>query len=152
MLTDTLQVTAICDGTVIDHLRAGLALRILQLLKLQQERVTIGMNLKSASMGFKDLIKIEGVFLSKDQTAQIALFSPLATVNVIQECRVIQKYKVSLPKQIDSVISCPNRLCITNHEKIPTRFSIQATPQCAILRCYFCEKTHTHGAPHDRDP
>ena len=151
----TLQVTAIGTGTVIDHLTAGSALRVLRLLKLGNEPITVGIHLKSASMGLKDIIKVERVVLTEDQTAEIALFSPLATVNVIQDYRVIQKYTVRLPKRIDSVITCPNHLCITNQEKISTRFSIHEGAHGTYLRCHFCEKIHTHGTSleiHDRDP
>jgi aspartate carbamoyltransferase regulatory subunit len=104
--------------------------------------VTIGLNLKSPLLGLKDLIKVEHVYLTEKQTAQVALFSPSATVNVIRDYKVTEKYKVQLPEEIAAVLSCPNRMCITNLEKVETRFFILESQGKVRLRCSFCEKIH----------
>lgn len=77
MKEKTLSVSAIKDGTVIDHIQAGQALNIMNVLRLYAEgrKVTIGITLKSRSKALKDIIKIENVFLSEMQAAQIAIFS-----------------------------------------------------------------------------
>lgn len=137
----TLSVSAIMEGTVIDHIAAGQALHIVQLLQLgEKSHITLGMNLKSGSKGYKDIIKIEGVFLTPEQTDHIALFSPEATVNVIQHYKVIKKYQVTLPSTISKILSCPNPHCITRHETVPTLFSVEENNQRIFLRCHFCEK------------
>jgi aspartate carbamoyltransferase regulatory subunit len=139
----TLSVTAICEGTVIDHIQSGQGLRILRLMKFHSAPpITLGLNLKSESMGLKDLIKVEQVFLSPDQTAQSSLFSPQATVNVIQNYQITSKYKVSLPETIDEILSCRNPLCVTQDERLPARFSVLDIGGRINLRCQFCEKTH----------
>lgn len=138
-----LSVTAIRTGTVIDHIQNGQGLRILRLLKIQSgDPITIGLNLKSSLMGLKDLIKIENIFLTRNETAQIALFAPRATVNVIEDYQIASKYQVELPEQIEGVLSCPNTLCITRIEKIPSSFSLVDLRGRACLRCRFCEKVH----------
>lgn len=144
MKSTTLSVNAIYEGTVIDHILAGQALRILRLLKLESGYpITLGLNLHSSSMGLKDLIKIESVFLTEAQTAQIALFSPMATVNVIHNYEICSKYKVTLPEEIEEVLQCPNPLCITQQERISARFSILDFLDIIRLRCHFCEKIHS---------
>ncbi len=137
-----LSVTPIRQGTVIDHISAGQALRIVQLLRLSKmpHRVSIGLNLKSSALGSKDLIKIEDVFLTEDQTAQIALFSPHATVNVIENFLISHKYKVRIPRMLHGVIHCPNRMCITKLQGIASNFEILQTEGKIRMRCCFCEK------------
>ena len=62
MVTKSLSVAAIRNGTVFDHIKAGNALRIIRLLDLAKEghQVTVGLNLPSKELGVKDLIKVEG--------------------------------------------------------------------------------------------
>ena len=55
-----LQVSALCDGTVIDHIPADKLFEVVNLLKIQEmdTNVTIGFNLESKKLGKKGLIKI----------------------------------------------------------------------------------------------
>lgn len=138
-----LSVSAIRAGTVIDHIECGQGMRILRLLKVKNDHpITIGLNLKSSLMGLKDLIKIENLFLTKAETSQVALFAPKATVNVIQDYHIASKYQVELPEHIEGVLRCPNSLCITRIEKIPSRFTLVDNRGRVSLRCRFCEKVH----------
>lgn len=85
-----LQVEAIKNGSVIDHIPANLGIKILKLFNLEDsnQRVTVGLNLPSSELGHKDLIKIENVFLNEDQANQLALYAPHATVNQIENYEV----------------------------------------------------------------
>ena len=145
MITEerTLSVPAIKNGTVIDHIAPGQALRIIPLLHLADngQLITVGLNLESKSMGRKDLIKIENTFLSSPQTDQIALFSPTATVNVIENYQVVQKFPVAMPHHINGILLCPNLHCITNSEKVPSSFSVEENNGHVFLLCRFCQKT-----------
>lgn len=145
MKEKTLSVSAIKEGTVIDHIRAGQALKIIRLLRLNanENRVTVGLNLKSKSVGLKDIIKVENVFLTESQAAQIAIFSPDATVNVIQNYEVAKKFKVQMPEAIAAVLACPNHRCIANMERVPTLFTVEENSDQVILRCKYCEKIFT---------
>jgi len=138
-----LSVSAIKEGTVIDHIAAGQAMNLLRHLKFAEWgiHVTIGLNLKSASRGLKDLIKLEGIFLTPIQANQIAIFAPTATVNVIQDYKVAKKFPVSLPDRIEQLLSCPNGRCITQTEKISTVFHVEENNSRVLLRCKFCEKS-----------
>lgn len=142
MKEKTVSVSAIKEGTVIDHITQGSALAILRLLKLssQEKRVTVGLNLTSRSMGYKDLIKVEGRFLSGKEAHDIALFAPLATICLIKNYRVEKKMKVQLPEVVEKILVCPNPCCISRVEPVGSRFSIDAFREKILLRCFFCEK------------
>ena len=129
-------------GTVIDHIPAGKAFFILRLLKLEdhKSRAFMGINLSSEKMGTKDMIKVEGWELSESETTQIAIFAPQATVNIIQNARVISKSVVKIPRSIAHCIICPNANCITNHEQTSHLFHIDSDRKLIGLRCHFCEK------------
>jgi aspartate carbamoyltransferase regulatory subunit len=139
-MEQTLSVSAIKEGVVIDHLICGSAVKIISLLKLAEHQITVGLNLKSPSMGFKDLIKIENCSLSLDSTGQIAIFSPKATVNVIENFQVVKKFVVQMPEAIHACLECPNPRCITHSEPVETLFTVEESGASVILRCRFCEK------------
>lgn len=139
--THELLVAAIKDGTVIDHITAGYALRIIMLLRLaaHQKVVTVGLNLPSRAMGRKDLIKIEGRELSPEEANGLAILSPHATINIIRDYKTTKKFAVELPKKIVKIITCPNLKCITNHERMNTLFDVVAGKENK-LHCHYCEK------------
>ena len=141
-MAKTLSVAAIKDGTVIDHLPSGSAIIILQLLKLfpGRHRISLGLNFNSASMGFKDLIKIENRYLTEKEAHDIAVFAPQATINTIKNYQLTSKISAKLPAIVERILVCPNLRCITNCESVDTLFSIEEHKQKVMLRCHFCEK------------
>lgn len=141
----TLSVTAIQMGTVIDHIRPHAALKLLQLLKLDQQgaQITVGLNLKSASMGRKDLIKIEGTHLQEKALEPLAIFAPKASINWIENFTITQKFFAKLPKTLSKILTCPSSNCISHQEGIDSCFHIQATPMATLLICHFCERIYT---------
>ena len=142
MTTRELKVSAIRNGTVIDHIAAGTAFTVVKILHLDQtkETVTIASNVPSGITGKKDIVKIEHRALSPEEVSSIALISPTATVNIIEEYEVVEKSVVSLPDTIERIVRCSNPLCISNHEEIHTCFNVeQKSP--LVIRCYYCERT-----------
>ncbi|GAA5648390.1 MULTISPECIES: aspartate carbamoyltransferase regulatory subunit [Vibrio] len=137
-----LQVEAIRHGSVIDHVPANIGIKILQLFRMHDhcERITIGLNLPSSALGHKDLIKIENVFLTKDQANQLALYAPHATVNQIEDYQVVNKLTLTLPERIDGVFACPNSNCISHGEPVESRFKVQQKSDNVQLKCHYCEK------------
>ncbi len=138
-----LQVEAIRNGTVIDHVPAGQALKILKLFHFldTHEAITVGFNLPSHALGSKDLIKIENVSITEDQSNQLALFAPDATVNIIKDFQVVEKRKLSLPESIKHVFSCPNSNCITHEEPTAeSEFKVINKNGIIRLKCKYCEK------------
>lgn len=142
MAAKTLSVAAIKDGTVIDHIPAGAAIVILQLLKLLpgRHRVSLGLNFNSASMGHKDLIKIENRFLTDKETHDIAVFAPNATINTVKNYNLVKKTQAELPREVERILVCPNPRCITHCEPVNTLFRVEEHKQMVILQCHFCEK------------
>ncbi len=138
-----MQVEAICNGYVIDHIPSGQGVRILKLFNLTdtQQRVTVGFNLPTHSGQTKDLIKVENTEISKSQANQLALLAPDATVNVIREFEVIDKHKLTLPKQVEDVFPCPNSNCITHGEPVTSSFTVKRVRDNIGLKCKYCEKT-----------
>lgn len=143
-MTKTLSVSAIKNGTVIDHIRAGQALRIVKLLEIldsKKNKVTLGLNLPSKLLGFKDLIKIENRVLTNDEANQIVVFAPEATINIIDEFEVIQKINTHLPQSIRNVFICPNPVCVTHNEPVESQFEIEELGKHIKLICHYCEKS-----------
>jgi len=140
--TKELKVSAIMDGTVIDHIAAGKAFTVVKILHLDQthETVTIASNVPSGVTGKKDIVKIEHRVLSPEEVSSIALISPNATVNIIDDYEVVEKRLVELPDTIERILRCSNPLCITNHEEVRTRFNVETKAPLAI-RCHYCERS-----------
>lgn len=143
-MSEILPVSAIKNGTVIDHIVPGQALRLIHLLGLQNStnKVTIGLHLPSKSMGSKDLIKIESRILTDAEANEIVVFSPAATINVIRDFVVQEKVKTRLPSSMKKVFLCPNSVCITHGESIPSYFYIAEDRKQIKLTCHYCEKSY----------
>lgn len=140
-----LQVEAIQNGTVIDHIPAGQGIKILKHLHLleSQVRVTVGFNLPSKAMGLKDIIKVESRLFSKGEANELAIFAPHATINIIKDYKVEKKAEMALPPSIKGFFSCPNSNCITHDEPIASHFLLSERQDMAVLRCKYCEKAFT---------
>lgn len=143
----TLSVSAIENGTVIDHIHAGQAFRILQLLDLMDKshQITVGLNLPSKRLKLKDLIKIENVTLTSQQANDIIIFAPHATINIIKQFEVAEKVDTTLPAQIANVFVCMNANCITHSEPVNSFFYIKEQGKQVKLICRFCENIANHN-------
>lgn len=139
-MTNTLSVTAISSGTVIDHIPHRKALLIANHLKEISKNAIIGIGLPSELLGIKDLIKLENHFLLPKELEIIALYSPNATLNIIRDFSVVEKKKPTLPETIAQHLSCPNPKCITAIEPIESRFQVEQRREGFSFRCFFCEK------------
>jgi len=138
-----LVVEKIEDGTVIDHIPAGLGLKVLEILRIDRSygaRVALMMNVPSKKIGKKDIVKVEGKMLDDKSVNKIALIAPNATLNIIKNSEVVEKKVVQLPTELRGAFKCPNPECITNMEPIETLFRMEK-PAERKLRCGFCEMT-----------
>lgn len=137
------KVYAIEHGTVIDHIPGGNALKIIDILGIKNEGIlTIGMNFESKKIGKKDVIKIENKELTQDEIDKLALIAPNATINIIKNQQVAKKTKATIPEFIENIVKCSNPNCITNNEKIKTRFDV-SKKEPLKLRCHHCERCMT---------
>ena len=140
-----LKVSAIKDGTVIDHIPAQYLFKVIAILGLDriENQITFGTNLESEKLGSKAIIKVSDKFFEDDEINKIALVAPHAKLNIIRDYEVVEKKVVEIPHEIIGIVKCFNPKCITNNEVITTRFKVVNTAPIA-LRCSYCEK-HTVG-------
>ena len=121
---DQFVVEKIENGTVIDHIPAGMGLKVMAILKIgANSKVALLMNVPSRSSGQKDIVKISDRVLDEQEVNRIALAAPNATLNIIKNGAVFEKSKVRLPKEFRGVAKCPNPNCVSNHESIEARFT-----------------------------
>ncbi|HLC64691.1 MAG TPA: aspartate carbamoyltransferase regulatory subunit [Candidatus Nanoarchaeia archaeon] len=135
------KVPGIKDGTVIDHIPSSRTPKVLQILDLAniEDFVSIGMNLSSTKMKTKGIIKVANRKLSNEQLDKLAVIAPGATVNIIKDYQVKEKFKVNMKDRIQKVLRCPNPRCVTNVEKVSTIFEVQEKEPLQV-RCRFCER------------
>lgn len=134
-------VSAIESGTVIDHIPAKTLFKVIKILGLDRikNQITFGTNLDSKTDGKKAIIKIAGIFFEDDDINRIALVAPNAKLNIIRDYKVIEKRVVEVPDTITAIAKCMNPKCITNFEKVTTRFRVVSKRPVA-LKCQYCEK------------
>lgn len=132
-----MNIDSIENGYVIDHIPAGRAMRVYEILNLSKLdcQVAIITNAKSKKNKLKDIIKINDLIdLDLDVISYIA---PDATVNVIRDSVRVEKKTLIPPKQLVNVIKCPNPHCICNNENIDHIFKL--TDAHPTYRCIYCE-------------
>ncbi len=136
-----LKVSAIKDGTVIDHIPTKALFKVMKILQLEEclEMITFGNNLDSKAMGTKSIIKIANRFFADEEVNKIALVAPHAKLNTIRDYEVIEKRVVETPREIIGIINCFNPKCITNAETITTRFEVLSNKPIT-MKCLYCEK------------
>ena len=136
-----LSVSAIEEGTVIDHIPGPVLFKVVSILKLDQmdNRITIGNNLGSGKQVKKGIIKLSRVFFEDYEINKIALVAPCAKLNIIRNYEVVEKKVVELPEVIVGIAKCVNPKCITNNEDVITRFTVSSEPEVQ-LKCHYCEK------------
>jgi aspartate carbamoyltransferase regulatory subunit len=137
-----LKIPLIQNGTVIDHIAAGNAVKVLHILGIPKSHssiVSVAMNVKSR-LGKKDIVKVENRELDPNEVDKIALISPKATINIIRDYKVVEKHHVQLPKEIVGIVRCSNPTCISNFkEPVKSRFIVipQDPPR---IKCFYCER------------
>ena len=141
MSDEQLAVRRIKEGTVIDHIDSGKALRVLSALGVTGKNgnlVTIAINVPSSKLNKKDIVKIENKFLRANETDKIALLAPHATINLIRNYKVVEKRKVDLPDALEDVFSCPNPTCISNSGEPLKPILIVKNRNPPKLQCKYC--------------
>lgn len=136
------KVTPIKDGTVIDHITPGNAVKVLHILKIPESTkavVSVAINV-TGKKGKKDIVKIESRELDPKELDKIALIAPNATINIIRDYEVVKKHKVELPNEVIGIAKCSNPTCISNaREPVQSRFHVVCKDPPRI-RCYYCER------------
>lgn len=134
-----MNVDAIQNGVVIDHITAGRGMRLYALLGLDRSDLTVAImkNVPSRKLGRKDIIKITG-----DTTVDldvIGFVDPDATVNIIRDGVLAEKKTLALPETLTDVIKCKNPRCITGTEQELRHVFRLTDREKKIYRCVYCE-------------
>lgn len=138
-----LVVSAIENGTVIDHIPAGEVYKVVKILNLDmyEDEVLIGTNLSSKKYGKKGIIKVKNKFFVETEVNKVALIAPNATLIIIKNYEVVEKRRLEIPDTIKQIVKCINPNCITNIEdNIETNFRV-VDKEPLKLQCHYCEKT-----------
>ena len=132
-------IDSIVNGVVIDHIKSGMAMKIYQILNLENSdcQVAIIKNAPSKKMGKKDIIKIASdVQIDLDV---LGYMDPDITINVIKDGELHDKKHLELPKKIVDVIKCKNPRCITTTEQGISHVFELKDEENRVYRCMYCE-------------
>ena len=135
-----LNISGIHEGFVLDHIQAGMSMRIYHDLKLDRLDCTVAIikNAKSNKMGKKDIIKVECPVDALDLDI-LGFIDHRITVNVIKDDKIVEKKALHLPKEVHNVISCKNTRCITSIEQELEQIFVVSDKENKVYRCKYCE-------------
>ena len=144
MKRQELQVAALENGTVIDHIPSSKIFEVISLLHLENvsSSVTIGINLKSKKMGQKSILKISDRFFTDEELNQLSVVTPNVSLAIIRDFEVVEKNHVKMPEELIGIIKCDNHKCITNNEPMRTHFHV-LDKENGILQCRYCNREVT---------
>lgn len=136
-----LQVAALKDGTVIDHIPSEKLFTVVSLLELDKMEcnITIGFNLESKKLGKKGIIKIADKFFCDEEINRISAVAPHVKLNIIRDYEVVEKKEVTMPDELRAIVKCQNPQCITNNEPMTTLFHV-IDKEKYVIQCHYCEK------------
>lgn len=136
-----LQVAALENGTVIDHIPSDKVFTVVSLLDLQNTdgNITIGNNFESKKLGKKGIIKVADRFFTDEEVSRLSVVAPNIKLNIIRHYEVVEKKQIVMPDELKGIVKCNNPKCITNNEPMQTWFHVVDKEQ-GILKCRYCEK------------
>lgn len=134
-----MNIDSIRNGIVIDHITAGGAMRLYELLGLEKLDCSVAIikNVHSNVMGKKDIIKIDAdIQIDLDVLGYV---DPGVTVNIIRDGKLVEKRTIDMPEVLTNVIFCKNPRCITSCEQELKHIFKLTDRANKIYRCYYCE-------------
>lgn len=134
-----MNIDSIKDGIVIDHITAGKAMKIYNLLGFDKLQCSIAIikNVNSKKMGKKDIIKIDSnISINLEALGYI---DPGITVDIIRDSKLVEKRHVDLPEKLHDVLKCKNPRCITSCEQELEQIFTLTDRENRIYRCMYCE-------------
>jgi aspartate carbamoyltransferase regulatory subunit len=140
-----LKIDKIKNGIVIDHIKAGLGIRIFNWLNLDKAPYTVAFvaNANSKRCGKKDIIKIDNTISINFDV--LGLIDPNITVSIIENEHVTDKKNLQLPEKVENVLICKNPRCISSTEKyLPHIFYLENSEQ-RTYRCEYCDEIISAG-------
>ena len=139
-----LTINSIKNGIVIDHITAGVGVKIFNYLGLDKADFTVAliMNANSNKLGKKDIIKVESN-IKIDYTV-LGFIDPNITINVVEDEKIVKKTKLKLPEKIKDVIRCKNPRCVTSAEANITHRFYLVDDSTGEYRCEYCDNSYEH--------
>ena len=136
-----LQVAALENGTVIDHIPSDKVFTVVSLLDLQNTdgNITIGNNFESKKLGKKGIIKVADRFFTDEEVSRLSVVAPNIKLKIIRHYEVVEKKQIVMPDELKGIVKCNNPKCITYNEPMQTWFHVVDKEQ-GILKCHYCEK------------
>ena len=146
MAKKELQVTAIENGTVIDHIPAEKTYQVVTLLGIDKldTPVTIGNYLESKRLGRKGIIKVADRFFTDAEISRLSVVAPKSVLNIIRDYEVVEKKTVETPDELRGIVKCNNPVCICNNEPMDTIFRVVDKGR-GIIKCHYCDKEQEMG-------
>lgn len=134
-----MNIDSIQNGYVIDHITAGKAMQIYNMLDFASLDCPVAMimNVHSSKMGKKDIIKIDGEV--EINLEVIGYISPDSTVNVIKNGEISGKSHIAPPEKLIDIIKCKNPRCITTTEQDIHHVFLLSNAKKREYRCRYCE-------------
>ena len=137
-----LNIDEIQNGIVIDHIKAGTAIGLMDLLGIAGNRtasVALIQNARSkkTASGRKDIIKVEGdaSWLNLDV---LAYLDPNISVTIIENGKAVRKEQPKPPKRLVNIVRCKNPRCISSiEEECDQIFELSSNGK---YRCIYCEQ------------
>ena len=136
-----LNISGIQEGFVLDHINAGMSMKIYHDLHLDELDCTVAiiMNVTSSKMGKKDILKVECPIDALDLDI-LGYIDHNITVNVIKGDKIVEKKSLTLPREIHNVIKCKNPRCITSIEQELEQIFVLTDEENEVYRCKYCEE------------
>ncbi len=134
-----MNIDAISNGIVIDHITAGRGMKLYELLGLEDLDCSVAIikNVHSNKLGKKDIIKIDADIPVKLDV--IGYVDPGVSINLIRDGKLVEKKSIGMPETLINVIFCKNPRCITSTEQELNHVFRLTDRQNKIYRCMYCE-------------
>lgn len=135
-----LEITSIKNGIVIDHIQAGIGVKIFKYLKLDTKSYSVALiiNADSNKLGKKDIIKMENC--DKLDYTVLGLLSPTITICEVKDEKIVNKVMPTLPSKVENIIKCQNPSCITIQEEYVPHSFILVDKETGKYRCEYCDE------------
>ena len=143
MQKNSLNVSSISEGFVLDHIKAGKSMEIYKYLNLDKLDCCIAIikNADSNKMGKKDIMKIECPIDVIDLDI-LGYIDDKITINIIKDDKVVEKRRLKLPVQITNKKKNKNPRCITSIEQGLDHVFILTDEEKKTYRCKYCEQKY----------
>ena len=138
-----LNVGALHEGFVLDHIKAGKAMTIYHDLKLDKLDCTVAIikNAKSNKMGVKDIIKVECPIENLDLDI-LGFIDHNITVNIIKDEKIVEKRILKLPNRSQTLSNAKTLVALLPLSRGSIRYLSLLTRKKEVYRCKYCEEKY----------